>query len=273
MSGPLQVLVDGRTVCDDWPLDRALQYGDGLFETLTVRGQRLRFETLHRQRLAHGCRRLGIVIDEDDLWKVARSLARAHGECTLKILVSRGSSQARGYTPPQQQHPRVLHMAYPAPTAAEIPPRVRVVTLRSVLGENPALAGLKHCNRLEQVLGRMELQHTGAFEGLMGSSSGSLVSGTMSNVFVGQEGGYVTPHLDLSGVAGVMRAVVLREAAACGLAVREGRMMMSDLRACRSLFITNARMGVVEVNEIDGRELPADPALRRLADRVGALAD
>ena len=59
-----------------------------------------------------------------------------------------------------------------------------MVTLRAMLGENPALAGLKHCNRLEQILARMELQHTGAFEGLMGSSSGSLVSGTMSNVFI-----------------------------------------------------------------------------------------
>lgn len=273
MSGPLQVLVDGAPVVEDWPLDRALQYGDGLFETLTVRAGRLRFETLHRQRLAGGSRRLGIGVDEDAVWRAARALAGAHTECTLKILVSRGSSSARGYTPPREAHPRVLHFVYPAASAAEIPSVVRIATLRSVLGENPALAGLKHCNRLEQVLGRMELQATGAFEGLMASSSGSLVSGTMSNVFIGQDGGFVTPLLDQCGVAGVMRAVVLREAAGCGVTVRESRLPLAALRDCTSVFITNARMGIVPAQAIDGRPLAVPPVLQVLADRVNALAD
>ena len=273
MSGPLQVLVDGRAVDADWPLDRALQYGDGLFETLTVRAGQLRFEALHRQRLGEGCRRLGIAADQDDVWRQAVLLARAHGDCTLKILLSRGSSLERGYTPPRTARPRAVHMVYPAPNAGETPARVRLATLQALLGENPALAGLKHCNRLEQILGRMELQHIGAFEGLMGSSSGGLVSGTMSNVFICQDGEFVTPLLDHCGVAGVMRAVVLREAAACGLAVREARLPLSALRECTSVFITNARIGVVAAHELDGRELGAHPAVQMLAGRVRALAD
>jgi 4-amino-4-deoxychorismate lyase len=271
MSGPLQVLVDGKVVDADWPLDRALQYGDGLFETLTARAGRLRFEALHRQRLGEGCRRLGIAADLDDLWHQAGLLARAQGDCTLKILLSRGSSVERGYTPPRSARARAVHMVYPAPAAGEIPPRLRLATLRATLGENPALAGIKHCNRLEQILGRMELQHIGAFEGLMGSSSGGLVSGTMSNVFIGQDGEFVTPLLDHCGVAGVMRAVVLREAADCGLAVREARVPMSVLRECTSMFITNARMGVIAVHELDGRELTAHPAVQVLAGKVRAL--
>lgn len=273
MSGPLQVLVDGEAVGGDWPLDRALHYGDGLFETLTARDGRIRFEALHRRRLAEGCRRLGMVPDEAALWWQAGELAATHGDCTLKVLVSRGSSRARGYTPPAQARPRVLHLVYPAPAADETPPRVRLATLRSVLGENPVLAGIKHCNRLEQVLARRELQLGDAFEGLMGSSSGSLVSGTMSNVFIGQDGGFVTPLLDQCGVAGVMRAVVLREAAGCGIDVREGRVPMSALRECRSIFISNARMGVVVAHQIDGRELDVSPAMLRLAAKAGALAD
>lgn len=272
MSGPLQVLVDGEAVAGDWPLDRALQYGDGLFETLTARDGRIRFEALHRQRLAEGCRRLEIAVDAAGLWQQAQWLAESQGDCTLKVLVSRGSSAARGYTPPREARARVLHLVYPAPSAAEVPPHVRVVRLGAMLGENPALAGLKHCNRLEQILGRMELQHTGAFEGLMGSSSGNLVSGTMSNVFIGHEGGFVTPLLDLCGVAGVMRAVVLREAPGCGLAVREARVALSELGTCSSLFLTNARMGVVAAAGIDGRELSVPPAVLGLAEKVAALA-
>lgn len=273
MSGPLQVLVDGQPVTDDWPLDRALQYGDGLFETLHVRGGRIRFEAFHRRRLAEGCRRLELAIQEVALWRQSGLLADRQGDCTLKLLVSRGSSPSRGYTPPAQAQPRVVHLVYPAPAAGEIPASVRLATLGSVLGENPTLAGLKHCNRLEQVLGRMELQHTGAFEGLMGSSSGALVSGTMSNVFIGLDGAFVTPVIDQCGVSGVMRAVVLREAAACGIAVREARVPMSVLRECSSAFITNARMGVVAANQIDGRPLSVDSPVRMLAQRVSALAD
>jgi 4-amino-4-deoxychorismate lyase len=273
VSGPLQVLVDGMPVAEDWPLDRALQYGDGLFETLTVRGGQLRFEALHRQRLAAGCRRLGIEAAQEDAWQQAGMLAHAHGDCTLKMLLSRGSSMARGYTPPRESRARAIHVVYPAPTSDEIPDRVRLASLRAILGENPALAGLKHCNRLEQVLGRMELQHSGAFEGLMGSSSGSLVSGTMSNVFIGQDGHFVTPLLDQCGVAGVMRAVVLREAAGCGLAIREGRVPVPALRDCSSVFITNARMGVVVAHELDGRELAVSSAVLALAGKVRALAD
>jgi 4-amino-4-deoxychorismate lyase len=273
MSGPLRVLVNGEPVAQDWPLDRALQYGDGLFETTVARDGRVRFEALHRLRLQEGCRRLGIDADEDDIWHPASLLAAAYGDCTLKILVSRGSSLTRGYTPPALSTVRVLHLVYPGPVAGEAPARVRVATLRSVLGENPALAGLKHCNRLEQVLGRRELQPTGAFEGLMGSSSGSLVSGTMSNVFIGQDNGIVTPLIDQCGVAGVMRAVVLREAARCGLAIREARVPMSALRDCTALFITNARMGVICAHELDGRELRQHPALEELAGKASALAD
>jgi 4-amino-4-deoxychorismate lyase len=273
MSGPLQVLVDGAPVTADWPLDRSLQYGDGLFETLTVRGGRLRFEALHRARLAGGCRRLALSIDSNALWQTAGELAAAHVECTLKVLVSRGSTLARGYTPPPAATPRVMHMVYPPPGAGEIPTRVRLATLQAVLGENPALAGLKHCNRLEQVLGRMELQQASGFEGLMGSSSGTLVSGTMSNVFIGHGGEFVTPVLDQCGVAGVMRAVVLREAAQCAVAVREARVSLAELGDCTAVFITNARMGVVAAHELDGRPLHVPEAVLRLADRVRALAD
>ncbi|MFO1503047.1 MAG: aminodeoxychorismate lyase [Steroidobacteraceae bacterium] len=272
-GGPLQVLVDGEPVAQDWPLDRALQYGDGLFETVTVRAGRICFEALHRRRLAEGARRLRIAIDDESVWNTASTLAAAQGQCTLKILLSRGSSTARGYTPPAAMRPRSVHLVYPAPAATEIPTHVRLVTLSSTLGENAALAGLKHCNRLEQVLGRMELQPSGAFEGLMGSSSGSLVSGTMSNVFIGQQGGFVTPLVDQCGVAGVMRAVVLREAVGCGLSVREARVPLSALRECRGVFITNARMGVVPAHELDGRELGIATAVRELAARVRALAD
>jgi len=272
MNAPLAVLVDGQPCMADWALDRALHYGDGLFETIAVRAGRLRFEALHQARLTEGCRRLGVPLDHTGVWQQAQALAAQHGACTLKLLVSRGSAMARGYAPSGTERARVVLLAYPASSGPELPSRVRVATLEATLGENPALAGIKHCNRLEQVLGRMELRsHEDAFEGLMASSSGHLISGTMSNVFLEQDGVLMTPRLERCGIAGVMRAVVLREAAAAGTPVQVKDIPLDMLGRCSGVFLTNARIGVLPVHELDGRELASSTATQALARHVSAL--
>lgn len=273
MSTPLAVLIDGERSTASWALDRGLHYGDGVFETISVREGRLRFESLHRARLAEGCRRLAIELDQDGLWDGARALAAELPSCTLKVLVSRGSADTRGYAPSGTERARVLLLAYPPASGPDIPSRVRVALLQAVLGENPQLAGIKHCNRLEQVLARRQLHaHGNAFEGLLASSSGHLVSGTMSNVFLEQDGVLMTPQLERCGIAGVMRAVVLREAAAMGVAVQVTEMPTSVLQRCNGLFLTNARIGVLPVNEVDGRELAVSATVEALVRRVSALA-
>jgi 4-amino-4-deoxychorismate lyase len=272
MSAPLGVLVDGQPCAADWPLDRALHYGDGLFETIAVRQGRLRFESLHRARLAEGCRRLGLQVDHGDVWQQTQTLATRHTTCTLKLLVTRGSAVARGYAPSGAERTRVVLLAYPSSSGPELPSRVRVATLEATLGENPALAGIKHCNRLEQVLARLELRsHEHAFEGLMASSSGHLISGTMSNVFLEQDGVLMTPSLERCGIAGVMRAVVLREAAAAGTPVQVKDMPLDIVRRCSGAFLTNARIGVLPVHVLDGRELALSASMQALAGRVSAL--
>ena len=278
MSAPLAIWIDGQPAPQArWTLDRALHYGDGLFETITVRAGELRFEALHRARLDEGCRRLQIRLDTDAAWQQARGIAQLHPECTLKLLVSRGDAVARGYTPVGSEQPRVIALVHAPPDETEYPQRVRVVTLRSVLGENPQLAGLKHCNRLEQVLARLELQSVNsdgqaAWEGLLGSSSGSLVSGTMSNVFLELDGEWMTPALESCGVAGVMRGVVLRETGTPGLSITTREISMAALGRCTSMFLTNARMGVRAVQELDGRALRQLDDVARLAARVQHLA-
>src|SRR5690606_15970527 len=156
--------------------------------------------------------------------------------------------------------PRSLLAVFDPPGSDELPARIRAVTLELRLGENPALAGLKHCNRLEQVLGRQALR-AGEFEGLMASSSGLLVSGTMSNVFMELDGGLYTPALDRCGVAGVLRAVALREAGRLALPLRVVALPLGSLQHCSALAICNARMGLIQVHELDGRQLEPSPRL------------
>lgn len=270
MSAPLQIFVNGEACSSGWPQDRSLQYGDGLFETMVVRGGRIRFEALHRARLAEGCRRLGIHVDEAQLWQPARAAAATQGAGLLKLQVTRGDATARGYTPSDKEQARAILSVFGAPQASEIPAEVHVHSLAHTLGENPLLAGLKHCNRLEQVLARQSMRGSGAFEGLMASSSGLLISGTMSNVFLELDGELVTPAVERCGVAGVMRAAVLREAAACGMPVRVAELPWPVLARCGSLAISNARLGLLPAHVLDGRRL--EPGrLAQLAARVEVL--
>lgn len=271
MSAPLQILVDGEPVSGSWPLDRGLQYGDGLFETLVVRQGRLRFEDLHRARLTLGCERLAIRADLDRLWQSARTVASTHREATLKLQVTRGDATARGYTPSGTEQARSILSVYAAASPQELPKLVRAATLPNRLGENPDLAGIKHCNRLEQVLARQALQGSGAFEGLMASSSGLLISGTMSNLFLELDGELVTPDVSRCGIAGVMRSVVIRQARRRGMPLRIAAVPMSALDVCTGLALTNARLGVLLVHELDGRTLDGGATLSALGAEVETL--
>ncbi|HWL61491.1 MAG TPA: aminodeoxychorismate lyase [Steroidobacteraceae bacterium] len=269
-GAPLELLVDGVACTASWPLDRGLLYGDGLFETMRVTGGRIRFEADHRARLAEGCRRLAIHADLQRIWSAAVATAARHGEATLRLQVTRGEAVARGYVPTGSETPRALLAAYAPPAPDELPARIRVVSLAQQLGEIPALAGLKHCNRLEQVLARLALRAAApqAFEGLMASSSGRLVSGTMSNVFLELDGELVTPALDRCGVAGVLRAATLREAAATGTDIRVAELPFDCLARCTAVALSNARMGLVNAHELDGRPLPGSVRLAELAARM-----
>ena len=157
------------------------------------------------------------------------------------------------------------------PTLARDGIRARTASLR--LGENPALAGLKHCNRLEQVLARREWTDPAIVEALLFSSSGKLVSGTMSNVFIVDGSGLRTPRVDLCGVAGVMRRVVLGEALRANIPASESVLDMNDLAKAEEVFLTNARIGIWPVRSLDGRALRPGPITRRLQEVLRPLLE
>lgn len=270
MKGLLALQVDGEPCAAQWPQDRGLQFGDGLFETLQARNGRIRFLALHQARLADGCRRLGISVDAAALWRQVEALAATRGDAMLKLLLTRGNARARGYRPHGDEIPRCIlyHFAAPPPVP-ETP--VHVVRLDLQLGENPLLAGIKHCNRLELVLAARQLQVHDAFEGLLASSTGQLVSGTTSNVFIRRGGQWMTPEVDRCGIAGVMRAVVLREARAAGRPVQVSVPAFAALADCEALCLSNVRLGLLPVARLDGRPLEQDAWTLQLAAHIRGL--
>jgi 4-amino-4-deoxychorismate lyase len=153
-----KIFINGEATVAQWPLDRGLQYGDGLFETMRVRAGRVCFLSQHQARLRAGKAALGFTFDEDAVWRDTQRLATQTSEGLLKVLVTRGQARARGYGLRGDESEQVIHYLYPPSAAATPGEAVRVEALTSLCSENPALAGLKTLNRLDQVLAQRELK-------------------------------------------------------------------------------------------------------------------
>lgn len=246
--------LDG-TPTESMPLpDRGMDFGDGLFETLLLNCGRALYPELHLQRLQQGLSRLDF---PDCLDRVEASLALAAQSCAgqqwsaLRITVTRGSAP-RGYAPPDSVEPRILMAASPIDrdcSAAVVPARVAWAKLR--LASQPALAGLKHLNRLEQVLVASEARAAGVDEMLVTDQQGQAIAAGAGNLFVFSDGRLLTPELSLCGVAGTRRRLVLEQwASRLGLSVAEMALGVEQVEAADELFYCNSLQGIRPVAQL-----------------------
>jgi 4-amino-4-deoxychorismate lyase len=250
--------------------DRGLQYGDGLFETMTIRGGRVRFLDAHLARLGSGCERLGLAQIPDQMLRseIQQAVREAPDQSLLKLIVTRGSGP-RGYAPRGQFPPRrVMSLFSPS---GPVPEEVTLRIATQTAGESAGLAGIKHLNRLENVLASREAAHEHCFEALMLGASGQLVGGTMSNVFLASRGVLATPGVDRAGVAGVMRGLVLRECGLLGIPVEVRNVAAAELTRADEVFVTNARIGVVPARRLGEHVFRMKEIGARLAAHIGKL--
>ncbi len=260
MSG--MVLVNGREDEALSALDRGLSYGDGLFETIRFVDGVAPLWARHMQRLQEGCARLRLPMPAVSLLEREAALAvQGRVDAVLRITLTRGVG-ARGYAPPPEPTPTRIVAAFPAPaadaSAARDGLRTRLCTLR--LAAQPALAGLKHLNRLEQVLARAEWNDPAIAEGLLCDMHGRLISATMANLFAVIDGVPVTPSLDTCGVAGVARAEAL--AVLPQAQVRE--LPLQEALGADELFLTSSVRGILPVQAVDAKIFAPGPVTRML---------
>lgn len=248
------MLVNGQVAESLSLTDRALHYGDGLFETVLLRQGELRLWQRHLARLQQSCQRLSIPLDSDALQQdLVTLLAENPQEGVVKIIVSRGGG-GRGYAPPQDPRPVRIVQLHPASVDNQrrAEQGVSVLMCQHPLSVNPALAGLKHLNRLDQVMASMELR--GHDEGLMCDPEGHVVEGIRSNLFVVTGQRIVTPDLSGAGVAGIMRALLSELFNGCGMHVDVEQIGHDDIRHARELFVCNSVFGIWPVTRVDWRD-------------------
>ncbi len=243
-SEPIDALPEGN---------RGLAYGDGLFETMRAIGGRVSWWDAHWSRLTQGALRLGIPPPGQSLVRdAAASLLDGDADAVLKLVLLRGG-EGRGYAPSPNAPPLWILSRHPLPARAGGPLRLAWCDTR--LAVQPALAGIKHCNRLEQVLGRAECDRAGADEGLMRDIDGAVIGATAGNVFVSSEGRWRTPPVDRCGIAGVCRAHLLTL-----LDAVEQRLSPGEVEAADAVFVCNAVRGILPVAQLGERAWSDDSA-------------
>lgn len=254
--------------------DRGLAYGDGLFETIAVKaGQPLLLE-LHLQRLALGCSRLAIAADQALIRSELLAYAQAMGEGILKLILTRGDS-LRGYGASPEAKPRRILQASPAAAYPDAYGQqgIALFDCATRLAEQPLLAGLKHLNRLEQVIARSEWQGPAYAEGLMRDTSGRVIEGVFSNLFMVRDGVLMTADLHRCGVAGVMRAALLAAAERLFIPCHVTDISLAQLQQADELFLCNSVYGVWPVRAFADLSWPVGPLTRKLQGIARTLLD
>ena len=248
------------------PVDRGLQYGDGLFETIAVEEQKPVWLTEHLNRLQHGCKKLKIPVPNLTTVKLEiEQLASQTDESTcgrgvVKIIITRGVG-GRGYQP--SPRPKISQMInlYPWPEhiTSWQTSGINLHYCTTRLACNPTLAGIKHLNRLEQVLASLERADLKNIdEGVMLNLNDEVIEGTMSNIFAIIDKNLITPDLTMCGVAGIMRSKVISVAKTLNIPVQVQPLRATDLTKASELFITNSIIGIVPVKRIGEKLFDGD---------------
>ncbi len=239
--------------------DRGLAYGDGLFETIRVTDAGPVLLPEHLDRLQLGMQRLGF-----PSVAISHQLSDYPGikqPGIVKIIVTRGSG-GRGYDPSSVlTTPTLIFMHTPMPNypASYAQVGVDLYLCNTALSINPALAGIKHLNRLEQVLARREWHFTEYQEGLLLDSQHYVIECCSSNLIICKGNKIETPMLDQCGIKGTMRDWLLQKYQANGVTVMETRLSLDDVLSADEVFICNSVNGVWPVRKLQVSQWQSGP--------------
>lgn len=255
------MLVNGKQQDTIAIMDRGFQYGDGLFETIEVRQNIPIFLEQHLQRLDKDSQRLHLPkFDLDVLRSEIFQLCQNAGNAVLKIIITRGAG-GRGYRQPDEIQPTRILSLHPFPDYPKSYYTDGIVAriCNTRLGLNPTLAGIKHLNRLEQVMARAEWNDNAIHEGIMLDFNGRVIEGTMTNLFYAKNGELLTAPLNLCGIKGILRGWIFEQ-----IPVIEHDFYLETLQQADEIFVCNSVMGICGVRQIENQSFKIGEITQKL---------
>ncbi len=270
----IMFLVNGRQTQSVALTDRSFQYGDGCFTTVLVLEGLPLFWQSHCERM-NAC--LDVLQIEHPDWQQVltwvEQVVNGFGSserCGIKLHVSRGSG-GRGYGIAGTQGSCITLSAFSYPEHYKDWQRdgVKLGISSVALGHSPILAGHKHNNRLEQVLVKAEVEQHGWQDAVVLDISGNVIETSMANLFWRNSNDeWLTPALDKSGVAGVMRRHVMAQLGTLNQRCKVESVPMTALATAKEVFITNSLLQVVPVISIDGQNYPIGTMTRTIQEKM-----
>ena len=258
------VLINGAKQSKISIFNRNSQFGDGLFETCLVENKKILFWTNHFARLNRGCEQLKISKVDESVWlsdvKKALSLC-SYDRCVVKLILSRGES-LRGYGFKDDIKPvrAVIVLELQNTTLNNL---FSLEYCQSGYNSNPKLAGIKHCNRLEQVLARAGLKSD---EGIMLDENHNVISVTQGNIYAIHGNTLITPKLDKCGVEGTRRAIILDLAKLLGIKVKVDTLSAKELVQADEVFISNSIKEIQSITQIGEISFGESPITKKIKD-------
>jgi len=249
------VYLNGRLMADDEaridPTDRGLTLGDGLFETIAVRGgQGLRLDA-HLARLRAGAEVIGLAVPYagHELKAAFQDVIEANAIDfgVLRLTLTRGPAP-RGLRPPVPAQPTLLITGVSQDLTAQ-EPVTAVIATTTRRNEHSPLSGIKSTSALDGILAAREAAKRGADDALLLNGAGNLAEATAANLFLVIDGGAVTPPVHDGAMPGVMRADVIR-----GLSAAERTLRPADLSSASEAFLTNS-LGIRPLTAVDGEPI------------------
>lgn len=258
--------------CQHLPImDRGLHYGDGIFETIACVDGKLQFWNEHIERMYSGANQLCIesnVIDnfEQDVQILLQ--ANEISNCVVKLILTRGQSD-RGYRSAKPQKPTRLVILSDLPQYPEQYSNqgIKACFCAHPVSANSRLAGIKHLNRLDNVLARNEWQDEYQ-EGFMLNDSGHIIEGTMSNIFAVKNNQLHTPSLNYSGVDGIIRRQILSIAKQQSIESVITDIKKEDIINMDEVFVCNSLIGVWPINNLENKSYSVGPITRNLSEAL-----
>lgn len=260
------ILINGILNSHISAYDRGLAYGDGVFRTLLVKDKRPLNWLRQYKKLSEDCSALGIACPPESLLVAdIATLISGTPECVLKIIITRGESQ-RGYVIPEQIESNRILMTSPRHHFPDhfFSEGVKMHLCSTRLALQPILAGIKHLNRLENVLARQEWTSPEIAEGLLLDMEGNVIEGTMSNLFLLKGKTLHTPDLSRCGVAGVQRERIMEMAGQIGMTVRVANLPLARIYDADEVVLCNSVIGVWQVRELAEKKWPEGKLVQQL---------
>ncbi|MGB0273213.1 MAG: aminotransferase class IV [Opitutales bacterium] len=222
------------------PTASSFAYGYGLFETLRFDAGRLLHWEAHWARLCASARALGICCDYSEAAVLAalRELVHTEGIERGTLKLSLCDTQLFVYARPK--------FAVPAG-----PVRVKV-ELNHPLNERSPLAGHKTHNYAENRYLLETARRAGYYDVLRTNTAGVLAETAVANFFFIRDGILCTPELATGALPGVVRQVLLQQARHANIEIQEGRFGLEVLAEIDAAFMTNASLGLLPVDSIEG---------------------